>query len=297
MAVRCQVCLHTHVARKVKKTYIRCMACDTFQSSEKLKEEELFDFYSDYYALNQDSVPLAVRNRLKETVHKFSSFRSELNAICDVGFGSGTLLEVAEELGWNCYGTEASKAAIQLTSQKFWKLHLGDLTSSNFGTQFDVVTLVETLEHVTNPEQILREIQSALRPGGIVYGTTPNGLALNFRLLQYQWSVFSSPEHQNILNRYSLKTLLSRLGFVNIEISSSGFNPYDLLNLVFQSPVVTSSRARKFVLSGRVETGYQLVNLRQSSLPFRVLSSVVQGVLNSLGLGDTLVFRAQKRQD
>jgi ubiquinone/menaquinone biosynthesis C-methylase UbiE len=55
----------------------------------------------------------------------------------------------------------------------------GDLSSLPFGdASFDAVVLQDVIEHVTDPARVLHEITRVLRPGGVLYLSTPNRDAL-----------------------------------------------------------------------------------------------------------------------
>jgi SAM-dependent methyltransferase len=55
-------------------------------------------------------------------------------------------------------------------------LVVGDLTNldpSWFPRTYDVVTLLDVLEHLDNPAQVLQQVKSLLAPGGILIATVP----------------------------------------------------------------------------------------------------------------------------
>ncbi len=53
----------------------------------------------------------------------------------------------------------------------------GELTADAFpGHQFDLIIARDILEHVRDPMQTLRDIHALLRPGGLLFFITPNGL-------------------------------------------------------------------------------------------------------------------------
>ena len=82
----------------------------------------------------------------------------------------------------------------------------------------DVVVSVETIEHVENPRQFVRELARVTRPGGWVMLTTPNQLSLLSLLTliaRGQFSAFQStdyPAHITALLEIDLKRIFRECG-------------------------------------------------------------------------------------
>ena len=91
---------------------------------------------------------------------------------------------------------------------------VADLTKElPFGAgTFDIVTASNVLEHMPNPENLLKEIQKVLSPRGIVVGTVP------FIALPHQ-----EPRDYFRYTHHGLRHLLSAAGFSNIEVTPIGF--------------------------------------------------------------------------
>lgn len=113
--------------------------------------------------------------------------------ILDVGCGAGILTEsLAQLTDKNIYGIDASKAAIQ-AAQDHAKSQL-DNTSNNFkapiylnstieqfakssdptNNKFEVITCLELIEHVPDPEALIKSISELLAPNGHLFISTLN---------------------------------------------------------------------------------------------------------------------------
>jgi len=71
---------------------------------------------------------------------------------------------------------------------------------------FDGVILTETLEHVPDPFRALEEAARILRPGGIIYLTSPQ-----------MWPLHYEPHDYQRFTRYGLSHLAARAGLVELE--------------------------------------------------------------------------------
>lgn len=87
---------------------------------------------------------------------------------------------------------------------------------------YDMVFSGETIEHLYNPENLIKEAQKILKPCGIFIGSTPNALQLEkrfFYLFGYDPKDFSDTMHLQYFSKKSLKKLLQR-HFQNVELYS-----------------------------------------------------------------------------
>jgi SAM-dependent methyltransferase len=81
---------------------------------------------------------------------------------------------------------------------------------------FDLILLVETIEHVVDTQTLLSEARRVLRPGGQIAVTTPahgrrTGLSMLLRGFERSFDPLSP--HIRFFSRDSLRTLLEEMGF------------------------------------------------------------------------------------
>ncbi|MBX6332317.1 MAG: methyltransferase domain-containing protein [Gemmatimonadaceae bacterium] len=84
---------------------------------------------------------------------------------------------------------------------------------------FDLVIMVEVLEHVIDKTRLLREIHRVLRPGGRFYLTTPNPECVALRIELGMWDVLRRvfrkplPAKDAFITRGELSAMLETIGF------------------------------------------------------------------------------------
>jgi 2-polyprenyl-3-methyl-5-hydroxy-6-metoxy-1,4-benzoquinol methylase len=274
--------------------YLTCIKCKSIFASKKATRDELLTHYSTYYTQENLGIPEVARNSLVKTVTTFSKFRTVNNTICDLGFGAGALLDAAQANNWKCAGSEYSADAIVIGRSKGWEVHQGDLTSEALRGPYDVVTIIETLEHVQNPREFLVNASVRLRSGGLLYGTTPNSQSINASVLKHEWSVISFPEHPILMSKKALKVLLRETGFEQVTVKSRGLNPYDLIFKFRRKFKPISSGEVTSFNPGRVNFGYTLNSAFSKNLTMRILKAAFMVILGKTNTGDSLVFMAVK---
>jgi SAM-dependent methyltransferase len=94
------------------------------------------------------------------------------------GYGAATLAQVAAEV----VGVDANPEAFEHARLRYLDpgLSFERAMVERYGepASYDAVTFLQTIEHVPNPEGVLRHFRELLRPGGAVYVSTPNLLTI-----------------------------------------------------------------------------------------------------------------------
>jgi len=91
--------------------------------------------------------------------------------VLDLGSGEGALASRLAQLGYHVVACDlnpvktAKYCALRLTLDGEWPFRTG---------VFDIVLLVEVIEHVDDPVGVMRRAVRTLRPGGTIVVTTPN---------------------------------------------------------------------------------------------------------------------------
>lgn len=101
----------------------------------------------------------------------------KFNRVLDAGCGDGRLAKlVKDRWGAEVYGVDVSRKGVELARGFGIKAKVADISkkipfANNF---FDLVICTETIEHVADPDSLLKEIHRILKPDGTLLLTTPN---------------------------------------------------------------------------------------------------------------------------
>jgi 2-polyprenyl-3-methyl-5-hydroxy-6-metoxy-1,4-benzoquinol methylase len=111
--------------------------------------------------------------------------------LLDVGCGAGRFLRISQSLGAIVQGVEPSEYAATLAQKHGLRVFHGTLESyaaqASAGTQFDVITANQVLEHVPEPVETLRVMKRLLARGGFVWIAVPNASYPICRALKGLW--------------------------------------------------------------------------------------------------------------
>lgn len=142
--------------------------------------------------------------------------------ILDIGCGYGELLLFAKEKGMEVTGVEVSDSPVDYLKEKGIPVILSDVTNDfskiELTEKYDIVTLVNVLEHIADPYHYLLNIREyLLAPSGILLIEVPNEfnefqLAANQKYDLNNWWI-SYPAHINYFSYDSLANLLQAASY------------------------------------------------------------------------------------
>ena len=185
-------------------------------------EEQYFDDHA------QDQLS-GERSGIYEHILDRIAAEKEGGTLLDVGCGCGFFLKAAIARGWRVTGIDPSDQSVQYAGALIGTAVIKKTTLDDFDVRehFDVVTLINVLDHCLQPWNDLRRIYGLLKPGGVVFIRIPNG-RLHFMLLRYLRPVCSEALIMKLLvfHEYSmtprfLRQVLSEIGFQKIRVTNA----------------------------------------------------------------------------
>ena len=277
---------------------LSCRSCGTLYTSHV--PENLFEqCYDDYYDPEHLVSSTFITQRLDQIVARFAPYR-QTNRLLDIGSGAGSLLEAARRSGWEAVGVEVSRTAVEHVRGLGFDVHWGELGGADYPAgYFDVVTASEVIEHVADPQALINEIARVLRPGGLLWATTPHGRGVSARVMGLEWENVIPPNHLQLFSSKGIKTLLSKAGFRRTRILTQGMNPFQVLQYLRKRPRSSSNsssageQATNAAESGHPISSQQLNELLNQSPIRRMAKGLVNRLLNVSRLGDSLKIWAE----
>lgn len=125
-------------------------------------------------------------------------------SLLDIGCGHGRFSHYMSTLGWDVVGVEPSKDAASHARSLGLKIYTSIQECFQNTPPFDAVTLLNVLEHVVDPIDLLRRIRGRLKAYGILVVRVPNDFSVlqevaRERLNREPWWI-AIPDHINYFN-------------------------------------------------------------------------------------------------
>ena len=167
-------------------------------------------------------------DQLIEYLIKRYQIPSEVSVL-ELGCGRGDFLEAFKKKGMSCFGCDLSPSSGDFLKALNIPFKVVDLTSQSYpyeDNSFDVIYHKSVIEHVYNPEHMLREMYRILKPGGQVIILTPDWLT-------QMKTFYDDYTHCRPYTTQSLKDVLTVYGFKNVSTER-----FYQLPLVWRIPVL-----------------------------------------------------------
>lgn len=229
---------------------VRCRGCGLWYVNPQPTTAELEHFYSEYddgeqWRQGEESFNRGIRNvilRYKRT-----------GRVLDVGCGSGNFLRCMREAGFKAFGIEPSRSGSDYARDiNRLDVFTGSVERYNQTAReqrFDIVTLLNVLEHLTHPHRSLGAICDLLEQGGLLIVVVPDARfhAIIGRIRRFfgvrdpYWlkgrsvlSGFKLPDHLTSFTPATLRKMLESGGFSVLQMANAPvvLNPEKRRNII-----------------------------------------------------------------
>ena len=273
-----------------------------YQFAELPTDEELQRYYRDKYyqegcgsyEVDYSEEELRWRDLVADLHLRMAERLNSANPkrVLDVGCGEGFLMEAFSRAGHDVYGIDFSqKGLARMHPHLLPRLKQGNVFTIleelvAGGVAYDIVSLMNIVEHVKDPVGLLCDLKSLLGPGSLLIIKVPNDFSPLHDLLrcmgkQDRWWV-GYPDHLSYFNKESMECLLDDLGYSVLAVLAD--NPIDLNLLNDESDYIADKSKGKSVHRFRIRTDNFLGSINRE----KMLDAYA--VFGSMGIGRCLTY-------
>ena len=161
------------------------------------------------------------KNNLLPLIEKKTGSKGRL---LDIGCATGILVDQADKMGWDAYGIEYSQYAAEYARKHFGiNVQAGSLEDCDFQENFfDVVTMLNVLEHLPDPLTSLQKIYQILHTGGLLVIEVPDIDCPESKRSKQDWPLLQPDAHLLHFSKKTLTNLVKDAGFIPESIGGEG---------------------------------------------------------------------------
>lgn len=232
----------------------KCKNCSLIFVSPRKNEFQIYD--QDYFSgavhgygfVNYEEDKSASMGYLKSYLKWLRDLGIEKDAkLLDIGAANGFFVDLARKEGFDASGIELSEDAVKWAKKLGRRVVQADALTMSLSERFDVITALDVLEHLSQPEEFLRRVKVNLSSNGFLLINVPNQGSLFAKLSGKSWHSYVPPEHLYYFNKKSLYSILIMNGYeiVKIRSISKTFKVSYIYKTIMHSPQIPV-RLRKF---------------------------------------------------
>lgn len=214
-------CTHSGYGRH--HAIVQCQNCGLVYANPRLEGTHILDSYvaveDPLYLQEREGRVLTFERHLRP----LEQIRPPPGRLLDVGAYTGVFVEIADQHGWEAWGVEPSRWAVgEARKRNLFRIVEGTLDSVDLPpASFDVVTMWDVIEHVTDPFAELRHAHRLLKSGGLLVVHTMDIDSPFARIMGARWP-WLMEMHIYYFSRRTLTAMLEQAGFAVIRAVPQG---------------------------------------------------------------------------
>jgi len=282
---------------------VRCLGCGLAYRNPSISQDELSRrFHEVYY--NPDGEMEYLKNMEEWFFLESGQYQYALNfikeegglngkSVLEVGCGYGRFLSECRKCGALITGVDPHPRAVA-SAKRYYDIdiigkEIEEAARENLvpAGSFDFIFTFEVLEHIKNPGAFLSVLRGLLKPGGLLFISTPN-LSFYFLVKNTGWFIESYPEHLTFFEISTLRDTLGRYGFKVRDISTASRYTYGFR----QKQILSHKPIIRFIWQ-RMRNNSYLYKIKD--LFFRILDKHQQPVDRQKLNGSELICIAERQ--
>jgi SAM-dependent methyltransferase len=263
-------------------TVVKCSGCGLLFVNPQPGDAELAELYAshdqgDQWRIHEEHFNRAIRQEIVRL--------RQSGSLLDVGSGSGNFLGEMREAGFSVFGVERSESGWRYATESHgldvFHGPLEHFLQFDARRSFDVITLLNVLEHLRDPQGLLRALGRIASPGALLVLVVPDVrlhaiLAKIRQLARSKDPFWMDSEHQPIVaidppyhltcfEPRTLRLLLERCGYRTVKITNAPVisNP-QLWKRLSKLAVASFGRCMQVASLGRTVIGYSTLVIAQN---------------------------------
>jgi len=202
-------------------TYRQCPACESVFLDSPPADRLSVIYPKNYYSYTSDQSPgVAERIKLRLDARLLQQILKQIPGeklrVLDVGGGTGWMLSLVRRVSPRVSETHEvdidgdAQPAAEAAGHIFHAMKIEDFEAA--GT-FDFILMLNLIEHVADPPEVLQAAQRLLSPGGLLLIKTPNIDTFDQRIFRHRnWGGFHCPRHFVLFTMGGFADMADRCG-------------------------------------------------------------------------------------
>lgn len=229
-------------------TFSKCHSCKFVFSNPYVSEDSIVEFYSHLEDAEYSEEAQGRSRNFHSILKNLDKIKKPDKSILDIGAASGIFLNIAKKEGYRISGIEPSEYLVSEANKKFnINLFNGIIEDYKSKEKYSVISLLDIIEHLVNPDQFIKNIDEFIKNEGILVIVTPDIDSITAKLFKRKWWHYRIA-HINFFNLSSIQFLLKNNNYEIIKKKryTWNFSLFYILTRIF--PKLKNSKKLQVIL-------------------------------------------------
>jgi len=200
---------------------VECIKCNFQYLNPRIKSEIIFNSYieneDETHTLQDKQRYKTFRRSIKKIINLLNIKETNNKTFLDIGSASGVCLKAIKDLGFKEEGYEPSKWMVEYGRNKYQvNLKPGSINDVNINNKYDLISLWDVLEHVTDLNKTLKRIKTFSKNQTILIINVPDINSLACKIMKKKWSFYLNV-HLYYFNQNTIESILNKYGYSLIK--------------------------------------------------------------------------------
>lgn len=213
----------------------KCQKCGFHFTNPRPTADHLGPYYESEEYISHSNSNQGLFGFLYQRIRKYTlrkkyqlvnSYKSG-HRVLDIGCATGQLLNEFKCRGWESVGIEPDPDARTYAEEKY---HLKVLPEEQMNAlvdhSFDVISMWHVLEHVSDLDQRMKDLQRLIKANGVLFIALPNIESWDAQHYGKHWAGLDLPRHLYHFNKANVKMLFEKHAFTVCKILPMKFDAY-----------------------------------------------------------------------
>jgi SAM-dependent methyltransferase len=223
--------------------FYHCVGCDILFLSPMPADQLDVIYPANYYSFGEggkSSFAFRLKGWLDRRMLRglIAPIKGDELSVMDVGGGSGWIASAARDADPRVAKTlvvdldGSAKVAAEANGHRYFCGRIEDFETTE---TFELILMLNLVEHVPRPDQILRRVGGLLSSNGRLLIKTPNFRSLDARIFRHRsWGGYHCPRHFVLFSRKSIIETLKRSGLAVEKFSYTQGAPFWTISILHE---------------------------------------------------------------
>ena len=203
------------------KLWMKCNSCENLYS--KYYPHKFFNTNHSIKVIRNGVTPTPSHLQSNVSTHTLRNWCDILNNISEysngtdileIGIGKGALIATALEFGYSIDCIEIDEnIAYEISNILNHDIICCDFLNFRTDKTYDIITMGDVIEHLSNPINGLKKAYSLLNDDGVLWISTPNYNSAFNKLHKINTAMWNEPYHLTYFSKTGLENIIKKLGF------------------------------------------------------------------------------------